>query len=127
MALSCIERALYLKARILEDHLAETPDAAQARKYYGDAVECYRRLTDSVFFGKARFRQAQFVHYRLGCLLAEKLGRKDEGVQVLEGMAKRWRESPWYGRVMDRLERITGRPMASLEKEETDGASSAVR
>jgi len=112
----CVERALYNKARILEDYLAETDDAEKARNCYARAVECYGRLTDPVFFGAARFKQAQFVHYRYGCLLAERLGKVDEGLAALEQMAQRWRESPWYGRVQWRMKQIrerTGRPAAT--------------
>ena len=115
LARMSVERALYNKARILEDHLAETDDAETARDCYARAAECYGRLTAPIFFGAARFKQAQFVHYRYGCLLAEQLGRVDDGLAVLEQMGQRWRESPWYGRVQWKMKQIRERAGAPVE------------
>lgn len=101
-----VERALYHKALILENRLAESADPAEAEPYYAAAAECYRRLTDPLFFGKVRFKRSQFVHFRLGVLLAEKLQRVDEGLAVLQDMANRWSQSPWKGRVGWKMEQI---------------------
>jgi len=116
----CVERSLYAKARIMEDHLAETNDAERARACYAEAARCYERLTDPVFFGKTRFRQSQFVHFRLGCLLAEKLDRPEEGLRVLQSMAERWRESPWFGKVTAKMGQI--KKKAGRDKEPAPSA-----
>ena len=112
-----VEQALYNKARILESRLVAGAEDEKARAYYSQAAECYRRLTDPVFFGmdpafydQARFKKFQFVNFRLGCLLAENLDRKAEGRQVLQEMADRWKESPWYGRIKAKIEEIDKRP-----------------
>lgn len=102
-----VERALYHKALLLEMHLAQTDDAAGRRSAFERAAACYRRLADPLFFGQVRFKQAQFVHWRLGCILADRLGRTDEGLDVLRDMADRWRESPWRGRVEWKIDQIT--------------------
>lgn len=121
----CVERALYCKARILEDRLAPAAQADEALRCYAQAAEAYQRLTDPVFFGSVRFKQAQFVNYRYGCLLAEKLGRKDEGLAVLQSMADRWRESPWYGRVKFKMEQIEGKVDMSPGAGAADGGAAA--
>lgn len=108
-----VERALYYKARILDDRLAPKATGNEARRLWQAAAECYGRLmarlpdgkTDR-YFGRRRFKQQQFVHYRRGVLLAEKLGRVDEGLAVLRAMGDRWRESPWYGKVKWKCEQI---------------------
>jgi len=103
-----VERALYNKAQILDSRGTQGLSADAARPFYERAAQCYERLTHNVFFDQARFRKFQFVHYRLGCILAENLGRKKEGLAVLCHMTARWRESPWYGRVIAKLETLTG-------------------
>jgi len=104
-----VEQALYNKARILESRLVAGAEGEKAREYYSQAAECYRRLMDPVFYDQARFKKFQFVNFRLGCLLAENLGRKAEGRKVLEEMAERWKESPWYGRIKAKIEQIDKR------------------
>ena len=105
-----VEQALYNKARILESRLVAGAEDEKARAYYSQAAECYRRLMDPAFYDQARFKKFQFVNFRLGCLLAENLGRKAEGRQVLQEMADRWKESPWYGRIKAKIEEIDKRP-----------------
>jgi len=103
--LMAVERALYNKARILEDHLARTrPD--EARDCYARAAECYHRLMDGRFFGTIRFKQSQFVHFRYAVLLAEQLDRPRESIDVLKTMEERWPESPMYGRAKWKREQI---------------------
>jgi tetratricopeptide (TPR) repeat protein len=101
-----VERALYNKARILEDHVAPAAGPEKAKADYATAAECYRRLMHPRFFGTVRFKQSQFVHFRYGVLLAEQLGRTQEGIEVLKDMEKRWPESPWYGSVRWKREQI---------------------
>jgi len=103
--LMAVERALYNKARILEDHLAQTR-TDQPRDCYEQAAECYHRLMDERFFGTIRFKQSQFVYFRYAVLLAEKLDRPQEGIDVLKTMEKRWPESPMYGRAKWKREQI---------------------
>lgn len=113
-----VERALYNKALLLENHLAV--EAAQApagadrvRQCYEQAAECYRELMHERYFGRVRFKQAQFVMFRYGVVLAENLGRVEDGVRVLKDMEKRWPESPWYGRVLwkrQQIEKAAARP-----------------
>ena len=106
--LLAVERALYNKALLLENYLAEQAggDAVRVRQCYEQAAECYRELMNDRYFGKVRFKQAQFVMFRYGVVLAEKLGRTEEGVRVLKDMEKRWPESPWYGRVLWKRQQI---------------------
>jgi outer membrane protein assembly factor BamD (BamD/ComL family) len=105
-----VEQAIYNKAMVLDLHLAaRTTDAAEAKALYGEAAACYRRLTGPVFFDQVRFKKFQYVTFRLGTLLAEKLGQPEEGKQVLRGMAERWSESPWFGRVKAKIEQIDRR------------------
>jgi len=122
LARMAVERALYNKARILDDRLAEADDPAAERQCYAAAAECYGRLTDPMFFGRSRFKESQFVHYRYGCLLAEQLGRADDGLAVLERMAERWRESPWYGRVQWKMKLIRERAGAPAGTPTTQAA-----
>jgi len=106
--LLAVERALYNKALLLENHLAVEAgaDEARRRECYEQAVACYRELLHERYFGQTRFKQTQFVMFRLGVVLAENLGRVDEGVAVLKDMEKRWPESPWYGRVLWKRQQI---------------------
>jgi TolA-binding protein len=106
--LLAVERALYNKALILENHLAleAGADETRRRQCYEQAVACYRELLHERYFGQTRFKQTQFVMFRLGVVLAENLGRVDEGVAVLKEMEKRWPESPWYGRVLWKRQQI---------------------
>jgi hypothetical protein len=109
LKLMALERALFGKARLLESHLAPAAEGQASTDLYAEAAESYRKLTHPRFFGKERFKRSQFVHFRLGVLLAEKLGRVQEGVDVLKAMEKRWAESPWYGRVKWKREQIQRR------------------
>ncbi len=122
-----VERALYYKARILEDRMAPGAEGSGARRGYAAAAACYRRLTDPMFFSDMRFKQSQFVHFRLGCILAERLGRVDEGLEVLEAMARRWRESPWYGRVKAKIEAIREGAEADVSRQPASPREPKVR
>ena len=108
-----VEQAIYNKATILDLHLAAKAEGHEAAVLYGQAAECYRRLTGPVFFDQVRFTKFQFVTFRLGTLLAEKLGRPEEGKRVLRGMADRWSDSPWFGRVKAKIEEIDRRAAES--------------
>ncbi|HOI54547.1 MAG TPA: outer membrane protein assembly factor BamD [Phycisphaerae bacterium] len=108
-----VEQAIYNKATILDLHLAAKAEGPEAAALYSQAAECYRRLTGPVFFDQVRFTKFQFVTFRLGTLLAEKLGRPEEGKRVLRGMADRWSDSPWFGRVKAKIEEIDGRTAES--------------
>lgn len=111
--LMAVERALLNSARILDDRLAPKATGDEARQMWQTAADYYGRLMAKLpdgktdrYFGRRRFKQQQFVHYRRGVLLAEKLGRVDDGLVVLKAMGERWRESPWYGKVKWKCEQI---------------------
>jgi Tetratricopeptide repeat len=111
--LMAVERALLNSARILDDRLAPKATGDEARQMWQTAADYYGRLMAKLpdgktdrYFGGRRFKQQQFVHYRRGVLLAEKLGHVDEGLAVLKAMGERWRESPWYGKVKWKCEQI---------------------
>ncbi len=113
-----VERSLFNRARLLEKlgDVAEAPELA--RSFFQRATSDYRRLVagappahgrpDDVFFESARFPRYQYVYYRLGSVLADELGRKEEGIAVLRNMQKRWPDSPWFGRVEAKVEYILG-------------------
>jgi hypothetical protein len=113
-----VERALFNQARLLDNYVATRTDAARDRPAFAQAAACYERLTHQVFYDSARFKHFQFIQYRLGCILAEELGRKEEGAKVLWAMTRRWRESPMYGTVVARLEKIEGRTIQPGPEEE---------
>ena len=116
MAQMAVERSLFNRARLQERMGDDAADRTQARRHYEGAVADYRRLAagapghdgkdGDVFFDAARFTRYQYVYFRLGSLLADELSRRDEGVEILRNMQRRWPDSPWFGRVEAKVDDI---------------------